>query len=159
MRDAEREREQAEHERDPTGKDRPVGAIPAVASETAVARVALHRLGEALPPLQRLRRRTDLECFDRCRSAGCPLPDEIENLALVRGDVVVVVLASQSHDEMVGHDLLDADHTARRQVDERRADRESGHLEAIDQEVGNQKVSDQKSALSRHAGSCMRQHR
>src|SRR5205814_4674649 len=83
MGDAKREREQAENQRDPTGKDRPVGAIPAVASETAVARVALDRLGEALPPLRRLRRRTDLECFDRSRSAGRPLPDEIENLALV----------------------------------------------------------------------------
>ena len=65
MRDAERECEEAEHEREATGEDRPVGATPSVASEPAVARVALDRLGEALPPPRRFRRRTDLEGLDR----------------------------------------------------------------------------------------------
>ena len=137
MGDAEREREQTEYERDAAGEDRPVGAVPAVTGEAAVARVALDRLGKALPPPRRLLRRTDLECFDRCRAAGRAVPDEVEHLAFVFGDGGVIVLRSQSHDEVVGRDLVDADHAARGQVDERRADREPAHLEAIDQEVRN----------------------
>ena len=64
--------------------------------------------------------------------------NQIENLALVPGEIAVVgVFVSQSHDELVGRDFLDADHSARGQIDERRANREPRHLAAIDQEVGN----------------------